>query len=78
MKELKGTLKTMYILLLVWLLAILFSAVMFTLSLMFEEYVVTAIACVSGVLSSTGIFYTGYIAMRIENRIKNMENKSQI
>lgn len=75
MKELKGTLKTMYILIIVWLLAILFSAVMFTLSLMHDEYIVTAISCLSGVLSSTGIFYTGYMAMKIEIRIKNVESK---
>ena len=78
MKELKGTLKTMYILIFVWLLTILFSAVMFTISLMYEEYIVTAISCVTGVFSSTGIFYTGYLAMRIENRIKNIENKENI
>ena len=78
MKELKGTLRTMYILLLVWLLAILFSAVMFTISLMYETYFVTLISCVSGVLSSTGIFYTGYIAMKIENRLKNVENSKKL
>ena len=68
----------MYILIFVWLLAILLSAVMFTISLMHETYVVTIISCVSGVLSSTGIFYTGYMAMRIENRIKNIENSLNI
>ena len=66
MKEFKGNLKTMYILLVVWLLALLFSAVMFTMSLIYDVLVVLIISCVTGVLSCIGIFYTGYILIRIK------------
>ena len=74
MKELKGTLKTMYILIAIWLLAVLFSAVMFTMSLIYDVMISLIISGISGVLSCIGIFYSGYLIIRIKDVLNNMEN----
>ena len=68
----------MYLLIAIWLLAILFSAVMFTISLIYEVIYSTIISCISGVLSCIGIFYTGYLAIKIESSIKDMENTNDL
>ena len=63
----------MYILLVVWLLSILFSAVMFTMSLIYDVLVSLIVSGVTGVLSCVGVFYTGYIIMRLKERISNVD-----
>lgn len=63
----------MYILLVVWLLSILFSAVMFTMSLIYDVLVSLIVSGVTGVLSCIGVFYTGYIIMRLKERISNVD-----
>lgn len=78
MKEVKGTLKTMYILVAVWLLAVLFSAVMFTLSLIYEVILSIIISGVTGVLSCIGIFYTAYLIIKIKEALNSIENNQII
>lgn len=73
MKEVKRNINTMYILLVVWLLSILFSAVMFTMSLIYDVLVSLIVSGVTGVLSCIGVFYTGYIIMRLKERISNVD-----
>ena len=63
----------MYILLVVWLLSILFSAVMFTMSLIYDVLVSLIVSGVTGVLACVGVFYTGYIIMRLKERISNVD-----
>lgn len=72
-KEIKGNLKNMYILLVVWLLSVLFSAVMFTLSLVYDVIPSLIISSITGVLSCIGIFYTGYIITRIKYSLSNLD-----
>ena len=64
----------MYILLVVWLLSVLFSAVLFTMALIYDILLSLIISGVTGVLSCVGIFYTGYIITRIKTKIYNVEN----
>lgn len=71
MKELKGNLFTMYILIAVWLLSLLFSAVMFTMSLIYDVIIALIISCVTGVLACIGIFYTGYVIIKIKMVVNN-------
>ena len=61
----------MYILIVVWLLALLFSAVMFTMSLIYDVLVVLIISCITGVLSCIGVFYTGYMIIKIKMLFDN-------
>lgn len=72
-KELKGNLRTMYILLVVWFLSILFSAVMFTMSLIYDVILSLIISSVTGVLSCIGVFYTGYIIIKIKMKLSSIE-----
>ena len=74
MREIKSTLRTMHLLIFVWSLALMFSAVMFTISLYKDEIIPIYIFIVSGVLSSIGIFYTSYLIFRIDRYIKNKTN----
>lgn len=73
MKEIKGTKSLMHMLMVVWILSLLFSSVMFTLSLMYDVNVSLYISCVTGVLSCIGVFYTGNILIRIKNTVENEE-----
>ena len=74
MKELKEAKKTMILLIVVWMLALLYSAVMFTLGIMFGVTVTFYVSCVTGVISCIGTFYTGNILIRINNMIEKLEN----
>lgn len=78
MKELKDTKITMYILLVVWLLAILFSAIMFTISLIYEVVATIVISGVCGVLSVIGVFYTGSLIIKIQKHQDYIESKANI
>ncbi len=73
MKELKEGKKTMILLIIVWMLALLYSAVMFTLSLMYGVNVSFYVSCVTGIISCIGIFYTGNMFIRIKNAIEKVE-----
>lgn len=78
MKELKDTKTTMYILLVVWLLAVLFSAIMFTVSLIYEVVVTIVISGVCGVLSVVGVFYTGNLIIKLKAHHDYIETKVEI
>ena len=73
MNEVKGTLKTMYILIVVWLLAVLFSAVMFTMSLIYDVIPSLIISGITGVLSCVGIFYTGFLITKINIKLSGLD-----
>ena len=75
MIEVKGDLKTFYMLIVVWLLSLLFSAVMFTVSLMYDSFATIIVSGITGVLSCIGVFYTGYEVIRIKQRINIEESK---
>ncbi len=78
MKELKEAKKTMTLLIVVWMLSLLYSAVMFTLGLLFGVTVTFYVSCVTGIISCIGIFYTGNILIRIKNAIEKVENNDEI
>ena len=78
MKELKEAKKTMILLIVVWMLALLYSAVMFTLGLIFGVTVTFYVACVTGVISCIGTFYTGNMLIRIKNAIEKVENDDEL
>ena len=61
----------------VWFIAIFFSAVMYTIGLFYEEKIVIIIAGVTGLISLTGIIYTGYCLIRIKNSIKYFKEKNK-
>jgi len=63
----------MYILLVVWLLSVLFSAIMFTISLIYDVLPSIIISSITGVLSCVGIFYTGYIITKIKVRLYDVD-----
>lgn len=64
----------MNILLVVWLLAVLFSAVMFTMALIYDVFISLILSGVIGTLSVIGIFYTGYMIVRIKTTLSNLDN----
>lgn len=64
----------MNILFVVWLLAVLFSAVMFTMALIYDVFVSLILSGVTGILSVIGIFYTGYMIVRIKTTLSNLDN----
>jgi len=66
MKDIKSTLNTMYMAMFMWFLALMFSSLMFTLSLIYDVVISLIIAIVTTILSCIGIFYTGYIILRIK------------
>lgn len=78
MKELKEAKKTMTLLIVVWMLSLLYSAVMFTLGLLYGVTVTFYVSCVTGIISCIGIFYTGNILIRIKNAIEKVENNDEI
>jgi hypothetical protein len=68
----------MILLIVVWMLSLLYSAVMFTLGLLFGVTVTFYVSCVTGIISCIGIFYTGNILIRIKNAIEKVENNDEI
>ena len=74
MKELKTNKTTMILLIVVWMLALLYSAVMFTLALMYDVTVTFYVSCVTGIISCIGTFYTGNMLIRINNAIEKLDN----
>ena len=66
MKNIRSTLNTMYMAIIMWFLALMFSSVMFTLSLIYDVVISLIISIGTGILSCIGIFYTGYIILRIK------------
>lgn len=59
----------------IWLISLLLSSFMFTFALIYEEFVVLVISCVTGVLSIIGIFYSSHILIRLENEAKYLKYK---
>lgn len=78
MKEFRDVKTTMYILLVVWLLSILFSAMMFTISLIYEEVVTIVISGFSGVFSVIGVFYTGNLIIKLQAHQDYIKSKAKI
>ena len=73
--DFESTAKTLRMVLVIWLLAILFSSVMFTLALMYDLTIVIIISGVTGILSMVGIFFTGYSLIKISNSEKFLKYK---
>ena len=78
MKELKAAKKTMVLLIVVWMLSLLYSAVMFTLALMFDVSVSFYVSCVTGIISCIGIFYSGNLYIRVKNTLEKVENDTKL
>ena len=78
MKELKEAKKSMILLIVVWMLALLYSAVMFTMSLIYGVTVSFYVSCVTGIISCIGTFYTGNILIRINNMLEKLENNDDM
>ena len=78
MKNVKSEISTLYILLVVWFLAILFSAVMFTISLVYDVVITIFISGVTGVLSMIGVFYTGSLIIKLSKHVDYIESKANI
>ena len=74
MKELKEAKKTMVLLIVVWMLSLLYSAVMFTLALMYEVSATLITSLITGIISLIGTFYTGNMLIRIKNAMEKVEN----
>ena len=70
-----NTFKTLRAVMVIWLLAIFFSAVMFTLALINDLFIVIIISGVTGVLSLIGIFFTGYSLIKLSNSEKYLNYK---
>lgn len=73
--DFERTFKTLRMVMVVWLLAIFFSAVMFTLALIYDLFIVIVISGVTGVLSMIGIFFTGYSLIKLSNSEKYLKYK---
>ena len=78
MKGLKEAKKSMILLIVVWLLSLLYSAVMFTLALMYGVSVTFYVSCVTGIISCIGTFYSGNMLIRIKNAIEKVENDEDL
>lgn len=75
MENLKRSLNAFRLVLGIWLSSILFTAIMFTFSLMYEVEITLILSGITGVLSLIGIIYTGYSIIKIKNSIKYYEEK---
>ena len=73
--DFENTFKTLRMVMVVWLLAILFSSIMFTLALMYDLFIVIIISGVTGILSMIGIFFTGYSLIKLSNSEKYLKYK---
>lgn len=78
MEDILNNLKSMRMLIIVWLLALGFSAVMFTISLVYSIMPAIFISGITGFLSLIGIFYTASIIIKMQNHLKYLEYKANI
>lgn len=78
MKELKKNLTFFRFLMGIWFVSVLFSAIMFTLGLMYDISVAIILSCVTGLLSLIGIIYTGYCIIKIDNILEYKKRKGSI
>lgn len=76
MKDVRGSIKSLKLLIIVWILAIGFSAVMLTISLIYEIRVSLIISLILGLFSLIGIGYTASLIIKLENHIKYLEYKA--
>ena len=67
--------KRLKLIIIIWLISILLSSIMFTIALVYDVYIALIISCVIGILSIIGIFYSGYIYIKLENESKYLKYK---
>ena len=75
MENIFDNLKTLKKIMSVWIIAIFFSSLMFTLGLIYEIKIVVILACITGILSIIGTLYSGYIIIRLENQSSYLKHK---
>jgi uncharacterized membrane protein len=76
MENIRGNIKSFRMLMVVWILAISFSAVMFTIALIYDIMVALIISGVTGMLSLIGIVYTAGLIIKLENHLKYLEYRT--
>lgn len=76
MKDFFSELKSLRLLIIVWLLALGFSAVMFTIALIYSLMISIIISGITGFLSLVGIFYTASAIIKLQNHLKYLEFKA--
>ena len=75
MEDLMKSLNAFRLILGIWFAAILFTAVMFTFSLIYEVEITLLLSGITGVLSLIGIIYSGYSIIKIKNSIRYFKEK---
>lgn len=73
MENIRGNIKSLKILIVIWILAIGFSALMFTLALIYDIRFALIISCLTSVLSLIGIIYSASLVIKLENHLKYLE-----
>ena len=76
MKNLKGELSLLWMLIVVWVLSIVFSTIMFTIALMHSVVESIFVSGLTGVFATIGVLYTGAMIIKIKNKIKLMEKEN--
>lgn len=76
MENIRGNIKSFRMLMVVWILAVSFSAVMFTIALIYDIMVALIISGVTGMLSLIGIVYTAGLIIKLENHLKYLEYRT--
>ena len=77
MEGLNKNLSFFRLLMSIWFISIFFTAVMYTLGLLYNLNVVIILSGVTGLISLIGAIYTGYSIIRIKNSIKYFEEKNR-
>ena len=75
MEDVRGNIKSLKLLIIVWLLAVGFSAVMLTISLIYDIKVSLIVSVIVGVFSLIGIAYTSSLIIKLANHLKFLEYK---
>jgi hypothetical protein len=76
MDNIRGNIKSLKNLIFIWIVAIGFAAVMFTIGLIYDIGFAIIIAGVISVFSLIGIIYSASLVIRLENHLKYLEFKA--
>ena len=76
MEDIRGNIKSLKMLIVVWILAIGLSAVMFTISLIYDIRVALIISGITGMLSLIGIVYAAGMVIKLENHLRYLEYRA--
>ena len=76
MENIRGNIKSLKMLIIVWILAIGLSAVMFTISLIYDIKVALIIAGITGMLALIGIVYSAGLVIKLENHLRYLEYRT--